>query len=160
MKRSQIIDNGCLIIDYKEDQNPFLKLIFNNYKEHKINPLMLLKLEGMECDGDAVRVKIRNLGEESNAKIEFKDCHFYGKNVAFTNVAMKNVSIEGGNTVKGMLFDHCHFVPKQLTQGLLKNLKFKALAEEEKWIDSQDTEKNQRTSIGLRQSKNHRHRRR
>lgn len=126
ISRCQITDNGCLVIDYKE---------------HKINPPMLLQLEDIECDGDAVRVKIRNLSPESNAKIEFKDCHFYGKNVAFTNVAMKHISIEGGNTVKGMLFDHCHFVPKQLTQGLLKNLKFKALAGEEDWIDSKDTQK-------------------
>jgi hypothetical protein len=119
-------NNGCLILDYKkqkEEQNWGLAINF------------------MECDGDAVRVKIRNLSEESKAKIEFKDCHFYGKNVAFTNVAMKNVSIDGGNTVKGMLFDHCHFEPTQLTQGLLKNLKFKALAGEEQWLNSQDKEK-------------------
>jgi hypothetical protein len=119
-------NNGCFIIDY------------NKQKE---NQNWELRLNAMECDGDAVRVKIRNLSPESKAEIKFKDCHFYGKNVAFTNVAMKNVSITGGNTVKGMLFDHCHFDPTQLTQGLLKNLQFKALAGEEQWIDSQDQEK-------------------
>ena len=126
ISRCQITDNGCVMIDYKK---------------HKTNPQMFLELKDIDCDGDSIKIKIRNLSEESNAKIKFKDCHFYGKNVAFTNVAMKHVSIEGGNTVKGMLFDHCHFDPTQLTQGLLKNLKFKALAGEEKWIDSQDTEK-------------------
>jgi len=119
-------ENGCIIVDYKKE----------NHEQQ-----WTLEIPNMECDGDAVRVKIRNLSEESKAEIKFKDCHFYGKNVAFTNVAMKNVSIEGGNTVKGMLFDHCHFDPTQLTQGLLKNLKFKALAGEEDWIDSKDTQK-------------------
>ena len=141
INRSQIIDNGCLIIDYKEDQNPLLKLIFNNYKEHKINPPMLLQLEDIECDGDAVRVKIRNLSPESNAKIEFKDCHFYGKNVAFTNVAMKHISIEGGNTVKGMLFDHCDFSTTHPTEWGLSKLQFRSLANESQWLNSQDKEK-------------------
>jgi hypothetical protein len=120
ISRCQITDNGCLVIDYKEPNS---------------NPPMLLKLEGIECDGDAVRVKIRDLSPESNAKIEFKKCYFYGKNVAFTNVAMKNVTVTRGNTVKGMLFDHCHFeeqeLPKQFPDNLLGDLKFKALVSSE-----------------------------
>ena len=121
-----MLEKSCLLVDYKDP---------------KTNSIMLLKLEGIECDEDSIKIKIRDLSPKSNAKIQFKDCHFYGKNVAFTNVAMEKVSIDGGNTVKGMLFDHCHFDPTQLTQGLLKNLQFKAIAGEEQWIDSQDQEK-------------------
>lgn len=132
-------------VDFQQTPN-FIGLMFKEnasilFDYKKCSRQLSLHLKDIECDGDAVRLKIKNLSAESNAKIQFENCCFYGKNVAFTNVAMKNVEITGGNTVKGMLFDHCDFEPKQLTKGLLKNLKFKALAEEERWIDSTDIEK-------------------
>ncbi|MCS6267727.1 MAG: hypothetical protein H2174_09205 [Vampirovibrio sp.] len=55
--------------------------------------------------------------------------------MAFTNVAMENVTVTRGNTVKGMLFDHCHFkekaLPKKFPDNLLGHLEFKALVSSE-----------------------------
>jgi hypothetical protein len=119
-------ENGCIVIDYDK---------------HTEEQHWQLHIHKMECDGDTVRLKIRNVSAESKAKIDFKDCHFYGKNVAFTNVAMKNVRIEGGNTVKGMLFDHCDFDTITPYEWLLGDLHFRSLTGEEQWLNSTDPEK-------------------
>jgi hypothetical protein len=119
-------EQGCIVVDYDK---------------HTEEQHWRLNIPNMECDGDAVRLKIRNLSAESNAKILFEDCHFYGKNVAFTNVAMHNVAITGGNTVKGMLFDHCDFDTTNPSEWQLKYLHFRSLAGEDQWLNSTDPEK-------------------
>ena len=65
--------------------------------------------QGIEVDADRVCLKIRNLKEDSNLKVHFQDCGFYGKNVAFTNVDMQQVSVEGGNDISGMAFYRCQW---------------------------------------------------
>ncbi len=69
--------------------------------------------KGLEIDHDRMCLKIRNLKEESNIKVLFQDCGFYGKNVAFTNVYMQQVRITGGNYVSGMAFYHCKWDSKK-----------------------------------------------
>ena len=66
-----------------------------------------ITFQGLETDHDRICLKIRNLKKVSGVKIHFKKCGFYGKNVAFTNVAMRCVAIQGGNYVSGMSFYHC-----------------------------------------------------
>ena len=63
--------------------------------------------KNIEVDHGSVCLKVRNLKEGSNVEVHFEKCGFYGKNVAFTDVAMKQVSITGGNYVSGMVFYHC-----------------------------------------------------
>ena len=65
--------------------------------------------ENVNYDNDRVAIKILNLKEDSNINVNFKDCGFYGKNVAFTKVAMKQISITGGNNVLGMAFYNCYW---------------------------------------------------
>ena len=63
----------------------------------------------LEVDQEGVCLKIRNLQAGSGVEVYFIDCEFYGKNVAFTNVVMKQVIINGGNDVSGMAFYRCEW---------------------------------------------------
>jgi hypothetical protein len=132
-------------VDFQQTPN-FIGLMFKEnasilFDYKKCSRQLSLHLKNIECDGDAVRLKIKNLHETSNAKILFENCCFYGKNVAFTNVAMHNVRIDAGNTVKGMLFDHCDFDTTNPSEWQLQHLHFRSLAGEDQWLNSTDPEK-------------------
>ncbi len=72
-----------------------------------------ITFQGVEIDNDRTCLKVRNLKKDSNVEVHFQDCGFYGKNVAFTNVAMKQVFIQDGNYVSGMAFYHCKWDSKK-----------------------------------------------
>lgn len=91
-------EESRIIVDCK-----FLKL---DTSINSIDP-NLIRLSEITMYQDRNCLTILNLKKDSNVKVHLQDCEFYGKNVAFTNVAMKQVSISGGNYVAGMAFYHC-----------------------------------------------------
>ncbi len=97
-KRSFVVDLGFLFKEYTRKG----KVIFKR----------------VEIDNDRMCLKIRNLKEKSNVTVHFENCRFYGKNVAFTNVDMQQVSITGGNYVSGMAFYHCEWAKEPAFFGL------------------------------------------
>ncbi len=115
-KRSLVIDLGSLLNSL--DVFPSNGFIYHFFKY--LNFLYLLGLShyveesngkvnfnNVEIDNDRTCLKVRNLKEDSKVTVHFQDCGFYGKNVAFTKVAMQHVFIQGGNYVSGMGFYHC-----------------------------------------------------
>ncbi len=95
-------DRRSLVLDFKDCYKNKGKAIF----------------EGVEVDHGSTCLKVRNLKEDSNVKVHFEDCGFYGKNVAFTDVYMQQVSITGGNYVAGMSFYHCEWAKEPAFAGL------------------------------------------
>jgi hypothetical protein len=86
-------------LDFKQIDNPKLG------KEHKSFSNVTFK--DIHFQNEQTVIRVHNIKEDSDVKIHFKKCGFYGKNVAFTNVAMRCVAIQGGNYVSGMSFYHC-----------------------------------------------------
>ncbi len=68
-----------------------------------------VSLQGLKVYKDGIHLTILNLKKDSNVEVHFQDSGFYGKNVAFTNVGMKQVIIQGGNDVAGMAFYRCEW---------------------------------------------------
>jgi uncharacterized protein YjbI with pentapeptide repeats len=115
-------DRRSLVVDLELLSSPLALLplfgLFHSSSTHPACFLYFLTLAhqvsngkiiftSLEIDYDRICLKVRNLKKMSGAKIHFKKCGFYGKNVAFTNVAMRCVAIQGGNYVSGMSFYHC-----------------------------------------------------
>jgi hypothetical protein len=93
----------------------------------------------VEVDRSDLCIKVRNLKEDSNVTVHFKECGFYGKNVALTHVDMQQVSITGGNYVSGMAFYHCKWAKERpyfeffkFPHTLFDMLEFRAMSFEER----------------------------
>jgi hypothetical protein len=97
-------EESRIIVDCK-----FLKL---DTSINSIDP-NLIRLSEITMYQDRNCLTILNLKKDSNVKVHLQDCEFYGKNVAFTNVAMQQVSITGGNYVSGMAFYHCKWAKER-----------------------------------------------
>jgi hypothetical protein len=54
-------------------------------------------------------VQFHDLNKAHIVRIKFEDCRFYGNNVLFERIALKNIFISGGNQTLGMAFQHCNW---------------------------------------------------
>jgi hypothetical protein len=71
-----------------------------------------VQFENIELDSSRICIKVRNLKKESKVTVHFKECGFYGKNVALTHVDLSKLRLdcrEKGNWFAGFSFYFCEW---------------------------------------------------